>query len=128
MSTDNGHCQGTKKDGSSCQSPATANGWCFWHDPDRSVDEKHAAAMRGGLVHKRKALPASAQAIILSSPEAAVAALERNADATAKGELDPRIANSVAYQIRVAIDAWTVMISDKLDRLERTINGKVRRR
>ncbi len=127
-STSTATCQGFRKDGSGCQSPATSNGWCFWHDPERPADEKHAAAMRGGLAHQRKALPASTPDLVLTSPEAAVAALERNASATLRGELDPRIGNSVAYQIRVAIDAWNVAISDRLHKLERLVNGRVRRR
>jgi hypothetical protein len=85
-------------------------------------------AMRGGLAHQRKALPASTAAILLTSPEAAVAALEWNASATLRGEVDPRLANSVAHQIRAAIDAWNVAISDKLDRLERMGNGRLRKR
>ncbi len=124
-------CLGTKRNGDRCGSPALADdNLCFWHSKAISEDQKTAAARKGGLVatRGRTVLPQDAPDIMLTSPEAALAALQHNASLTRRGELDAKIANSVAYQIGVAVKVWEVCLSDRLHRLEKLVNGRVRRR
>ncbi len=124
-------CTAMKKSGGPCKSPAVdGTGRCFWHSPDIGPDIKRAAARKGGLVatRGRTVLPQDAPDIMLTSPEAALAALQHNASLTRRGELDAKIANSVAYQIGVAVKVWEVCLSDRLHRLEKLVNGRVRRR
>ncbi len=128
MTTNSEQCQGVRKDGSPCQSPATSGGWCYWHHPDRTPEEKHATAMKGALASRPKTLPAATADITLMSPEGALVALQENASKTRRGELDPRVANSFAYQVGIAVKIWETCISDRLDRLEKLIHGRTRRR
>ncbi len=124
-------CTATKKNGSPCRSPAVdGTGQCFWHSPQITDETKRTAARKGGLVatRGRTVLPPDAGDVVLTSPEAALAALQHNASLTRRGELDAKIANSVAYQIGVAVKVWEVAISDRLHRLEKLVNGRVRRR
>jgi hypothetical protein len=84
--------------------------------------------MKGGLMSRPKALPASTPDVGLRSPEAAVAEIEKNVSRTLRGELDAQTANSIAYQIGIALKAMEVAISDRLDKLERLATGRIRRR
>jgi hypothetical protein len=125
----NGHCQGFRKDGSPCQSPATSNAsWCFWHDPERPEAEKHEAAQRGGLSHQRKTLPATVPDARLRSPAACLLLLEESVSQVRRGELDIRIMNSISYAVTSAVRVWEVLLSDRIDKLEKLIHGKARRR
>ncbi len=122
-------CKGTKRNGDPCGCPATLQDeFCFWHSPRVTPEEKRLAAMKGGLASRPTVLPPETGDVRLNTPESCLALLEDTISRTRRGELDVKIANSVAYQITAACKVWVVAISDKLDRLEKMVNGKVRRR
>ncbi len=121
-------CHGFRKNGSACQSPATSNGWCFWHDPDRPTDEKHAAAMKGGLMSRPKALPATTPDVRMRSPESCLMLLEETTSQMRRGELDVRTGNAISYAVSSAVKVWEILLSDRIDKLEKLIHGRVRRR
>jgi hypothetical protein len=84
--------------GTPCQSPATRNTWCFWHDPERSEEEKRAAASKGGLASRPSVLPEAAD-IRLRTPDGCMTILEETASQVRRGELAPNIANSIGYLV-----------------------------
>lgn len=119
-------CRGVSKAGTPCQSPATRNGWCFWHDPERPEDEKRAAASKGGLASRPSVLPEAAD-IRLRTPDGCMAILEETASQVRRGELAPNVANSIGYLVSVAVKVVEVTISDRLDRLEKLARGRIGR-
>ena len=119
-------CRGLTKEGGRCQSPASRSGWCFWHDPDRSREEKLAAASKGGLASRPSVLPAAAD-VRLRSPDGCLEILEETASQVRRGELAANVANSVGYLVATAVKVIEVTISDRLDRLEKLARGRGRR-
>ena len=121
-------CVGFKRNGQPCGSSAVGpDGLCFWHSPRVSPEEQHAAAVKGGLMNRPKAAPDS-EIVKLRSPESCLALLEDTATRLRRGELDVKIANALAYNVSAAVKVWEVTISDKLDRLEKLVNGRAGRR
>ena len=118
-------CRGMSKAGKVCRSPATRSGRCFWHDPERSEDEKRAAASKGGLMSRPATLP-DAPDIRLRSPDGCMAILEETASQVRRGELAPNIANSIGYLVSVAVKVVEVTISDRLDKLEKLARNRWR--
>ena len=122
-------CQGVRKDGQPCQSPAAdESGFCFWHSARVSPEARHAAAAKGGLMCRPKVLPPETADVQLTSPEACLALLADTVSKVRRGELDIKIGNSVAYSITAATRVWEVAISAKLNKLEKLVSGRVRRR
>ncbi len=122
-------CAGYKKNGDRCECPATGDdGFCFWHSPKVSPEERRAAVVKGGLMSRPKALPPETPDARLRSPESCLQLLEESVSQLRRGELDIKIMNSISYAVTTATKVWEVAISDKLDRLEKLVNGRIRRR
>ncbi len=124
-------CLGTNRNGDRCGSPALADdNMCFWHSRTISEDQRKEAARKGALVanHGRTVLPPDTPDVRLDSPEAAIQLLQENVSRTQRGELDIKVANSIAYQVTTAVRVWEVAISAKLNQLEKLIRGRRRRR
>jgi hypothetical protein len=122
-------CQGFKKNGDPCQSPATdATGMCYWHSERVSAEDRRAAAQKGALVmHQRQALPAVAD-VRMGTPEGCLQLLQQTVEEMKTGQLDTRTGNAVSYAVGTACKIWEVMLSDRIDKLERLVHGRARRR
>ncbi len=123
-------CLGSKRNGDRCQSPAlVGDNRCFWHSRTISEDQSKEAARKGGLVatRGRTVLPPDTPDVRLDSPEAAIRLLQENVSRVQRGELDIKVANSIAFQVNSAVRVWEVAISDRLHKLERIISGRWRR-
>jgi hypothetical protein len=49
-----GRCKGRKKSGGPCRATATGTGWCPFHDPNRSNEEKAIWRQRGAAATHRR--------------------------------------------------------------------------
>jgi hypothetical protein len=122
-------CGGVKKNGAPCGSPAVdESGMCYWHSPRVSPEERHNAAMKGGLMCRPKTLPADTADVRLTSPEECLALLADTVSKVRRGELDIKIANSIAYNVTTATRVWEVAISAKLHKLEKMVTHVTGRR
>ena len=122
-------CQGVRKNGQPCQSPAAdESGFCFWHSARVSPEARHAAAAKGGLMCRPKVLPPETADVRLHSPEACLTVLEDSVSKVRRGELDIKVMNSISYAVGAACKVWEVAISAKLNKLEKLVSGRVRRR
>jgi hypothetical protein len=122
-------CQGFRKNGEPCGAFAVSasSAFCFWHDPGIAPDLKYAAAMKGGLMSRPKALPPGTPDVTLQSPEACLQLLQESVSAVRRGELDIKVMNSISYAVVSATKVWEVAISAKLNRLEKLVHGRVSR-
>jgi len=122
-------CAGVKKNGDPCGSPASdETGFCFWHSPRVSPEERHAAAMKGGLMCRPKVLPPETADVRLTSPEACLELLQESVSQMRKGTIDIKVMNSIAYSVTAACRVWEVALSAKLNKLEKLVHGRMRRR
>jgi hypothetical protein len=92
-----------------------------------SQEERHAAAMKGGLMCRPKVLPAETPDVRLNSPEACLTLLQESVSQMRKGEIDIKVMNSIAYSVTAACRVWEVAISAKLNKLEKMVKGRGRR-
>lgn len=122
-------CDGIKRNGERCGSSAVGvDGKCFWHSRSVSDETRHAAAMKGALVmRQRQALPTVAD-VRMQTPETCLQRLEQTVEEMKTGKLDTRTGNAVSYAIGTAVKIGKVLLSDRIDRLERLIHGRARRR
>jgi hypothetical protein len=101
--------------------------FCYWHSPRVSPEERHATAVKGGLMSRHKVLPAEAADVRLTSPEACLALLQESVSQMRRGTIDIKVMNSIAYSVTAACRVWEVAISAKLNKLERMVRGRGRR-
>jgi hypothetical protein len=96
--------------------PQTDNDYCFWHDPEKS-NEQAAARIKGGQNSRRYVAIPDAE-----PPKTAHQVAETMATVIAgmlKGEIDPRIANGVAYCSNALLKALEVSeLEARLDKVE----------
>jgi hypothetical protein len=100
-------CKFRKKDGSSCGANAQpGNGLCVFHDPARAADGQRARRA-GGVKRSRPApvLPLDTPDHPLASPNDVSQLLANSINQLRRGELDPRVANSVGYLATVLLRA-----------------------
>jgi hypothetical protein len=99
-------CEATKADGSPCRAAALpGRPHCLFHDPD-SREARAAGRTAGGKNRSRPAavLPDGPDADLSTVP-AVVAYLGRIANATAKGQVDPRVSNATVYAVATLLRA-----------------------
>lgn len=98
-------CKQIKADGTRCRAHAlTGSEYCFAHDPSR-VEERQAARQAGGRVGKTKVLPPDTPDVPLSSATEVVALLGQTINQVRRGDVDPKVANTVGYLSGVLIRA-----------------------
>jgi hypothetical protein len=102
-----GQCRHTKPDGSRCRANGrTGSGLCFAHDP--ALRSKRDAARRAGgrkRAAKVMALPPDTPDLPLASMADVASLLAVTINQTRRGELDPRVANSLGYLGSVLVKA-----------------------
>ena len=92
-----GQCSCIKPDGSQCRAYALRESiYCYTHDPD-SAPERKASRIKGGKERSRKAavLPSDTPDQPLESAEDIAELVGDTINRVRRGELDPRIANSI---------------------------------
>lgn len=105
-------CSATKLDKSKCQAAARPGSeFCFFHDPAKSEERREAQA-QGGRQNRMKALGATAPDVKVEDFGDAIALLVQTISQVRKGEIDPRVANSVGFLANILIKT---MAQDKLE-------------
>jgi hypothetical protein len=100
-------CEVPKKDGSICGAGAQRGKVvCVFHDPAKRADGRRARRA-GGLARSAPArvLPADTPAIPLTSCKDVVGLLGESIMQTRRGELDPRVANTIGFLSGVLLKA-----------------------
>lgn len=90
-------CRGVKPNGAKCSLTASPGSrFCFWHDQKRQA-ERRVAQATGGRRGSAIILPADSPDIEISSARDVVGLLSQTVNQVRRGQLDVRVANSVAY-------------------------------
>lgn len=91
------HCEHQTRDGKRCQAYAIAqSAFCFFHDPTKAED-RLAARRAGGRRNKGSSLPTHGPDCELESVGDVLTLLATTINQLRKGQIDPRIANGIAY-------------------------------
>ena len=112
-------CRGTKPDQSNCQALALSGSeFCFFHDPSKAEERREAQA-RGGQQNRMKTLEATAPAVKVDHCRDATALLVQTINQVRRGEIDPRVANSVGYLANILIKAMGQdVLETRIEQLE----------
>lgn len=120
-------CTFRKGDGTRCGANAQAeNGLCVFHDPARQA-QGQSARRAGGLKRMRKAqvLPQDTPDHQLGNAEEVASLLANSINQLRRGQLDPRVANSVGYLASVLLRALEQgSVEERLAQLEAILADK----
>ena len=119
-------CEFRKKNSERCRADAqTGKSLCVFHDPARAGDG-HRARQAGGVHRSRPAvvLPADTPDHPLGNTTDVSALLSDSINRLRRGQLDPRVANSMGYLASVLLKALNQRLEDRLAHLEAVIFGK----
>jgi hypothetical protein len=110
-------CRYKKRDGKACRANATASSgvFCFFHDPDGAADRLEAQRA-GGLRNKGTSLPPDTPDCDLKNVADVVLLLGLTLNQVRKGQIDPRVGNSIGYIAGILLKALEV------DTLERRVS------
>ena len=98
-------CSANKRNGSKCTVVAQAGSeFCFFHDPSRA-GERRAAQSLGGRGNRMRILAEDTPDIKINCSADINALLCQTINQVRKGEIDPKIANSVGYLANIAMTA-----------------------
>lgn len=98
-------CRALTADGSSCQANALdGSSYCFFHDPAKA-DERREAQSMGGRQNRMKTLDNNVPDIAVRDCQDVVALISETINQVRKGQIDPRVANTVGYLANVLIKA-----------------------
>lgn len=101
-------CRYKRPDGRKCQaSPTADSGFCFFHDPERAADRLEAQRA-GGLRNKAASLSADTPDCNLKNAGDVIALLGTTINQVRRGQVDPRVANSVGYLSGILLKALEV--------------------
>lgn len=90
-------CQAKTNAGSQCQAATIDHSsFCFFHDPSYA-EERRRAQSSGGRNGVAKTLPASTADMDIRSMEGVTALLCETINQVRRGDVDPRIGNSIGY-------------------------------
>lgn len=96
-------CSAMKPDQSKCQAPALPGSeFCFFHDPSKAEKRREAQA-QGGRQNRMKTLEDSTPDVKVEDCGDAIALLVQTINQVRKGEIDPRVANSVGFLSNILI-------------------------
>ena len=115
------NCKFRKKDGKGCGADAqSGKTMCIFHDPTRAADGRRARRM-GGINRSRTAavLPVDAPDNPLRNTQDVSTLLAESINQVRRGELDPRVANSVGHLASILLGALQQgPLEERLARLE----------
>jgi hypothetical protein len=98
-------CRARKPDGSACQvSALPGSEFCFFHDPARA-EERRTAQSFGGSQNRMRTLASDTPDVKLVDSKDVVALISETISQVRRGEIDPRVANTVGYLVNILIKA-----------------------
>lgn len=102
-----GQCSHLKSDGSRCKANVRlGSSYCFFHDPE-SAEERQTAQIKGGKERSRRVavLPADTADRQLTNPADVSVLLAETINHVRRGQLDPRVANTIGYLAGIFLKA-----------------------
>jgi hypothetical protein len=98
-------CTASKDDGTACGAAALPGSqFCFFHDPAKAAARRQAQSA-GGLANKMATLPADAPDVKVEDGADVVKLLGETINQVRRGEIDPRVGNSVGYLANIVLAA-----------------------
>jgi len=98
-------CTATKHDGTCCQATALPGShFCFFHDPAKAAARRKAQS-RGGRGNRMQTLPADTPDVKVEDGAGVVRLLSQTINQVRRGEIDPRVANTVGYLSNIVLAA-----------------------
>jgi hypothetical protein len=98
-------CSATKSDQSKCQAAVIPGSeFCFFHDPSKA-EQRREAQSQGGRQNHVKTLEDSAPDVKVEDSGDAIALISETINQVRKGQIDPRVANSVGFLANILIKA-----------------------
>jgi hypothetical protein len=98
-------CAATKRNGKACEAAALPGShFCFFHDPAKAAARRKAQS-RGGLANRMATLPADAPDVKVEDGADVVKLLSSTINQVRRGEIDPRVGNSVGYLANIVLTA-----------------------
>jgi hypothetical protein len=122
---DKKRCAGLNSDGSPCNVAALPESdYCFFHDPTKAEERREAQSL-GGRQNRMKTLETDAPDVKVETCQDVVKLLSETINQVRKGEIDPRVANSVGYLANVLIKAFEQGdIEKRLAEIESIVKSK----
>jgi hypothetical protein len=120
----NSKCQSLRKDGQACGADAqTGKSVCIFHDPERSADAVRARRA-GGIARSQppSVLSSNTPETRLISFKEVSSLLGDSINQVLRGEIDPRIANTVGYLSAIPLKALEQgEVEERLSKLEAAV-------
>jgi hypothetical protein len=125
MKLNEGVCAGVKPDGTQCQAAAlTGSDFCYFHDPSKAAERRESQA-QGGRHNRMKAVDPGAPVIDIRDSRDVVTLLGDTVDQVRKGQIDPRVANSVGYLCAQIMKAFAQRNQDdRIESLEQALENR----
>jgi hypothetical protein len=103
---DRSYCKGTTDTGGACRQTVGASGFCVWHAPGTTAEDRHAVAVKGGIASRMKrALPAGYQVPALDSHEAIAAWARDMAGRVLRAEVDPKLVSEARSCVQLVVQS-----------------------
>lgn len=118
-------CKASKRAGSGCEAAALeGSDFCFFHDPSKAAERREAQAL-GGQRNRMKTLDPAIPDVKFESSAQVVALLSDTINQVRKGNIDPRIGNTVGYLANLLIKALEQNeLETRIDRLEESLESR----
>ena len=112
-------CQGVTADGSQCEAAAIrGTDYCFFHAPSRAAERREAQAA-GGRQNRMKTLDPATADMKIDDCGDVVALLSETINQVRRGQIDPRVANSMGYLASITVKVLEQnALEDRIARLE----------
>ena len=96
-------CQAVKPDGTRCKAAALpGSDYCFFHDPSLAAERRAAQSAGGSRI---KTLAADAPEVQVADTRDVVSLISETINQVRRGQVDPRVANSVGYLAAILLRA-----------------------
>ena len=120
-------CTATKRDGMGCQAAALPGSpFCFFHDPAKATARRKAQSA-GGRENRMRTLPADAPDVKVQDGADVVRLLSDTINQVRRGEIDPRVANTVGYLSNIVLAATSQReLESRLAELESLLKNRRR--
>lgn len=116
-------CKFIKQDGIKCNTNAMKNGYCYFHNPDISKEEKHNAVAKGGKSNKLLMVNSRFPEVKLKSAKDVSRLLSMMISKVMNNELDLRIATGITYIASHLLKAYEQTdLQEQIENIEEMIN------
>ena len=118
-------CTYVKATGERCKANAMSGSqFCFFHSPEK-VSERAAARKAGGRANKAAVLPPETPDVRLKGAGDVVRVISETMNQVRRGEIDPRVANSIGYLAGVLLKALEAdELEERLSALESVVTNR----